>query len=406
VLVGESEATMIESSVVRLVEVLGGQLERYVEELRQLCAIECPTGSKQGVDEAGAWVRGWAEQRGWQIRSWPDDVVGDGLLITLPGGRERTGGLRVLLAAHLDTVYPVGTAVERPMRREGDKLIGPGTADNKSGLLSGLYAMAALEALDLLAPFGQISLLCGGDEETDMRASLAMLRELAPAYDLALVLEAGRENGDIVAARKGIGTWTLEVSGRAAHAGVEPHKGASAVVALAQQIVALQLVNGLRPGVSLNFGAISGGTLTNVVADYARAELEARVMQVEDMDPTGEAIEQIGTTTYVPGTTTRLSGGWHHPPMPRTAAIAGLAGLAKDCARELGFEIKDAATGGVSYANAIAGLGLPVLDGLGPIGGLDHSPDEYILHSSIAPRTALLALLMRRRAEASSEPFA
>lgn len=369
----------------------------YIDELRQLCAIECPTAAKTGVDEAGAWVRRWVAARGWELRNFPDARVGDGLTATMRGGTP--DGLRVLLAAHLDTVYPIGVAAARPMRREGDRLIGPGSADNKSGLLSGLYAMAALEQCDLLGPFDSITLLCGGDEEDDMRASLAMLHALAPSCDLALVLEAGRENGDIVGARKGNGQFVLDVQGKSAHAGVEPHRGANAILALAQQIIALHLLNGMRPGVSLNVGVIQGGTVSNAVADHAQATIDVRVTQPEDMAPVGAAIERIANTPYVPGTTATLAGGWLFPPMARTAQIAALAELASASAVELGFRLNDAATGGVSYANALAALGLPVLDGLGPIGGLDHSPDEYILAASIVPRTALLALLMLRRAQ-------
>lgn len=373
------------------------RLDTYLAELEQLCMIECPTAHKPGVDQAGAWVGAWARARGWHLRNWPDASVGDGLVASLEGGTP--GGLRVMLVAHLDTVYPVGVAAARPFRREGDRLVGPATADNKSGLLSGLYAMAALEGCGLLAPFGRVSLVCGGDEEDDMRSSVALLRALAPDYDLALVLEAGRENGDIVGARKGNGHFVLEVFGRAAHAGVEPWKGANAIVALAQQVGALHLLNGMRPGVSLNVGLISGGTVSNAVPDYARAVIDVRVVEPEHMQPVGEAIEQIARAPYVHGVTTRLSDGWHFPPMARTPQIAALAALADACAQELGFRVADAATGGVSYANTLASLGLPVLDGLGPVGGLDHSPAEYILVSSIVPRTALLALLMLRRAQ-------
>jgi glutamate carboxypeptidase len=136
-----------------------------------------------------------------------------------------------------------------------------------------------------------------------------------------------------------------------------------------------------------------------VVPDYARAEVDVRLVEPEDMEPVGAAITRIAGTPYVSNTTAALSGGWSAAPMPRTPAIAELAELASSCARELGLDIAAASTGGVSYANLLAGLGLPVLDGLGPVGGLDHSPDEYILASSIVPRTALLALLMLRRAQ-------
>lgn len=366
----------------------------YLEELTQLCAIECPTSSKPGVDEAGAWVRTWCARRGWPVEVWPDTLAGDSLVARVRG----TGRGRAMLVAHLDTVYPVGTAAQRPVRREGDALIGPGTADNKSGLLSTLYAVAALEDMGRL-PFDTVSIVCGGDEETDARSSGALLRRLAPDHDVALVLEAGRENGDIVGARKGNGMFTVEVQGRAAHAGVEPEKGANAILALAHKTVALQALNGLFPGATVNVGVVAGGSVPNAVPDYARALVDVRVALAEHMQPLEDAIRAVVARQDVPGTAATASDGWSYPPMGRTPAIAALADLAAQCAAELGFGVRDAATGGVSYANLLAGAGLPVLDGLGPVGGLDHSPREYILVSSIVPRTALLALLMVRWAE-------
>jgi glutamate carboxypeptidase len=374
---------------------LEAHLSTYIEELRQLCAIECPTASKPGVDQAGAWVRRWVDQRGWELREWPDAAAGDSLVATVRG----RGSLRVLLAAHLDTVYPVGVAAARPMAIEGDVLRGPGSADNKSGLLSGLYAMAALEDLGLLDAIGAISLMCGGDEETDMRCSIALMRELAPDHDLALVLEAGRENGDIVGARKGGGSFVLETFGKAAHAGVEPEKGAHAVLALAHHTIALQSLNGLRPGVTVNVGVVQGGAVPNAVPDYARATIDTRAVTPDDIAPVVAALQAEAAREVVPGVRATLSGGWGAPPMARTPEIAALASVAGGCADELGFQVSAASTGGVSYANYFAQLGLPVLDGLAPVGGLDHSPDEYILVSSIVPRTALLALLVLRAAQ-------
>ncbi|MEI7771390.1 MAG: M20/M25/M40 family metallo-hydrolase, partial [Chloroflexales bacterium] len=302
-----------------LVNWLEPRLDTYLEELRQLCAIECPSSHKPGVDAAGAWVRAWATARGWAISDYPDDLAGAGLVATLRGG----GKLRAMLVAHLDTVYPVGVAAERPLRREGNTLLGPGSADNKSGLLSGLYAAAALAEL---APdsFGTLSVVCGGDEETDTRASEAMLKALAPGYDIALVLEAGRESGDIVSARKGGGMFTLEVAGRAAHAGVEPEKGASAVLALAHQIVERADARGGRydqhvghtgnvrdgreiaPCVERQFGiergidAVGGGSAGDqriavgcALGDDVRAYVAARARTVVDQHLLPEFLRQL-----------------------------------------------------------------------------------------------------------------
>lgn len=340
-------------------------------------------------------MRRWAERRGWDTQVFSDDTAGDSVVVTVRGA----GRLRALLVAHLDTVYPVGVAAERPLRIEGDILLAPGSCDNKSGLLSALYAAAALEDLGLLGAIGTISIVCGSDEETDMRASAALLRDIAPGHDMALVLEAARENGDIVSARKGGGSFLLEAHGRAAHAGVEPERGANAILALARQIVALQALNGMCPEMTLNVGVVRGGTRPNVVPDYACAEIDVRIARPEDREPVLRAMERVAAEPGVAGVTSRLSGGWTAAPMPRTPQIAALAELTRACAAELGFSVNDAATGGISYANLLAGLGLPVLDGLGPVGGLDHSPREYIRVSSIVPRTALLALLLLRAGE-------
>lgn len=371
-------------------------LPRYLDDLAQLCALDCPTAHKPGVDAAGAWVREWAERRGWPVLSVPDAEAGDGLALTVTGGA--SGGPRILLAAHLDTVYPVGTVAAHPARLEDGRYFAPGAADNKSGLLSALYALAALEDLDLLDPVGTVTLACGGDEEAGMRASTELLTSLAPAATVAFVLEAGRESGNVVSARKGIGQWQLDVTGRPAHAGVEPHKGASAILALAQQTVALHLLNGMRPGVTVNVGVVSGGTVPNVVPAHAHAHVDVRVAHPDDMDLVAAAVERIAAAPYVPGTSTVLRGGWHLPPMPRTPAIAALAEQARACAADLGFTLGDNGTGGVSYANLLAGFGLPVLDGLGPCGANAHNAAlESVLVSTIVPRTALLALLMLRQ---------
>jgi glutamate carboxypeptidase len=256
--------------------------------------------------------------------------------------------------------------------------------------------MAALEECGGLGNIGAITLLCGGDEETDMRVSRLAFAELAPQHDVALVLEAGRENGDIVSARKGGGLFGFEVHGKAAHAGVEPHKGANAIVQLAHQSVALHALNGLRPGVTVNVGVVSGGSVSNTVPDYASAKIDVRIVDPADQDVVTAAILQIAATNHVAGTATTVTGGFKVPAMACTPQIAQIAAVAKQAANDLGFATNDAHTGGMSYANYLAELGLPVIDGLGPVGGNDHSPGEYISVASIVPRTALLALLMTR----------
>lgn len=376
-----------------LIDHLTPQLATYIAELRELCAIECPTASKAGVDEAGEWVARWGRRRNWEVKRWKDATSGDTIAFTIMG----KGGPRILLGAHLDTVYPVGTAAAHPMRTEGNQLLAPGAADNKSGLLSALYAMAALEECGGLGHIGCITVVCGSDEEDGMDVSMRAFKELAPQHDIALVLESARQNGDIVSARKGGGSFRFDVVGKAAHAGIEPLKGANAIVQLAHQSVALHGLFGMRPGMSINVGVVSGGTVSNTVPDRASATIDVRIADPADTAPVEAAIHAIGARVHIAGTSTTVSGGIKTPAMAYTPQVAALAELTKACASELGFAVNDAHTGGMSYANYLAELGLPVLDGLGPVGAYFHNPTlEYVAIDSIVPRTALLALVMTR----------
>ncbi|HSM68644.1 MAG TPA: M20/M25/M40 family metallo-hydrolase, partial [Xanthomonadales bacterium] len=206
---------------------------------------------------------------------------------------------------------------------------------------------------------------------------------------------AARANGDIVIARKGVRVYAVEAFGRAAHAGVEPEKGRNAILALAHYSLALEGLNGYRPDVTLNLGVIEGGSEPNVVPDYARLLVDVRAFTIDDLEAVRAAAAGVIAKEMVPGVEVRMTEAGHgHEPMPYTPEVAAVEALAQVAARELGFTLRGAHTGGASDASLAAAEGKPVLDGLGPIGGLDHSPEEYILLNSIVPRTALLARLI------------
>jgi glutamate carboxypeptidase len=363
----------------------------YLSDLKALVSIDCGTHNKAGVDRVGEWVRDRSTRWDWEVEHYPQTQYGDCWLARLRGSGEG----RMMLMAHLDTVYPDGTAAARPMRVASSKILGPGVCDMKSGLLSGMYALRALHAVDF-ADFAELLMFFSSDEEVSSPVSRAISGPIAQRMDTVLVLEAGRMNGDIVSARKGSGEFIVKVSGKAAHAGVEPEKGANAVLELAHQIIALHQLNGLAPGVTVNAGVIHGGTVSNVVPDLAQVEVDVRAIDPFGAETVQRALAELPQHTTVPGTRVELSGHFKYPPMAKTPTTAFLVELAREAARELGFDVKDAATGGASDANVIAGLGVPVLDGLGPVGGLDHSPDEYIEADSILPRTALVAELIQR----------
>jgi glutamate carboxypeptidase len=371
---------------------------QFLDDLRALVNVDCGTSNKTGVDAVGALFRDRLRAAGFVLTEFPLTEYGDCCLGTLRG----TGRARILLIGHLDTVYPDGTAAARPMRYEDRRIIGPGVSDMKSGLLAGLYAVQALQYIEF-HEFSRIDFFVNTEEEIGSPASKRLYRPVARQADAALVLEAARANGDIVSARKGGGVYHLTVRGRQAHAGVEPEKGANAIVELAGLIQELAALNGLHSGTTVNVGVIKGGTGSNVVPDLACAEVDVRFGTSEAGQAIDRAIRRVGSPPGVPGTRVEVTGGIEKGPMEKTAATAYLVELAQDVAAQLGIAFDDVQTGGTSDGNYIAELGLPVLDGLGPIGGNDHSPSEYLDADSIVPRAALLAGLIATIATRRSE---
>jgi len=375
----------------QILSYLQDHLDDYLADLRTLTGVDSGTLLKPGVDWVQDWMQARLEGLGFAVERLPQERLGDNLL----GRRAGAGGKRVLLLGHADTVFPAGTAAARPMSIHGNKIMGPGTCDMKAGLLAGLYAVQALDAAGF-RDYGAIHFLVVSDEEIHDRGSLPLIRRTARESDVAFTLEAARANGDIVTARKTAGWATGRGEGKAAHAGVEPEKGRSAIVALMRHLLAIDALNGFRPGVTVNIGRIEGGTQPNVVAEAARAELDLRAWRDADIPTLLDAIRAQVSTEVLPGTRAtldvKLEGAM--PAMERTPAVAALEAATQRLAGELGFAVAGASTGGASDASFVAAEGVPVLDGLGPIGGLDHSPDEYIELDSIVPRTALLARLI------------
>ena len=374
-----------------IVSFLENRLDVYLDDLRTLVSIDSGSYDKAGVDAVNDWLEDKLSKLGCRVERPPQAKFGDDLLAR----RHGQGRGRILLLGHSDTVFPVGTAAARPMKIEGDKVLGPGTCDMKAGLLSGIYALDALREIGF-EDFETLTYLYVSDEEIPERHSLDLILSEGRQADTALTLEAARENGDIVTARKAVRWYTIEVFGRSAHAGVEPEKGSNALVALAHHILALNNLNGLRPGATVNIGYTEGGRSPSIVAEYAKMKVDLRTFTDDDMQALEAAVHKQLAMATVPGVriTATLEEGSVFGAMERTGAAAELEALAQKVAQELGFEVKGARTGGVSDANLIAAKGTPILDGLGPVGGLDHSHDEYINLGSIVPRTALLAKLI------------
>jgi glutamate carboxypeptidase len=304
-------------------------------------------------------------------------------------GRAKKG--QVLALGHADTVWPLGTPKSMPFRRRQGRLWGPGVLDMKAGLAFFLFAMRALVELDMPIPH-EVALLVNPDEETGSKASRAGTEALARKSKAVLVLEPGTGlEGKVKTARKGIGAYTLQVRGVAAHAGVDFATGASAVVELARQIEAIAGFTDLRRGVTVNPGVISGGTRSNVIAAEASAVIDIRVPRFADARALDRKFR--GLKVFDKRCSLELEGGLNRPPMERTKRIAALFGTARKLAAELGVQLEESSTGGGSDGNFTAALGIPTLDGIGAVGEGAHAKHESILIDRIADRVALLAKL-------------
>ncbi len=372
---------------------IAADLTDYLADLERLVNIDCGSYTPDGVNEVARWVATFLSELGADIdiRPDPQERFGNTIVATFLGTRH---GPRVLLIGHMDTVFDPGTAAERPFRIDGDVATGPGVTDMKSGLLAGLYALKALVTEFDGLPFEKVVFIANPDEEIGSPSSRAHILEQAADVDACLVLEAARANGDIVSARKGILDTRITVHGRAAHAGVEPEKGRSAILEAARLIRELHALNGRWPGVTVNVGAIHGGTRPNVVAERCDLEVDVRSVTADGLVAAEAAVREIAAATEVPDVTVdaHIAVSWQ--PMEKLERSGRLVEHAQSVARRLGFEVLDASTGGASDANTTSGMGVPSLDGLGPIGGNDHAPAEYLEVDSIVPRTTMLAGLL------------
>jgi len=383
------EAQLTESELASLRSAIESRLPDFKSDLQHLVNIDCGTYTKAGVDEVGAWVADRLRQLGAEVSARPHGELGDTVVGVLRG----SGSLDALMVGHMDTVFDDGTVAARPYTERDGRAYGPGVDDMKGGLLAGLYAISALRTNGGL-PFRTLTFVANPDEEIGSPSSLPVIREFAQTADLAIVLESARENGDIVSARKGIAEFVMTITGRAAHAGVEPEKGRSAILEASHKIQALHALNGRWPGVTVNVGVMHGGMRPNIVAEATSLEIDVRAVTRDDMQAVEAAINEIAASaTIADVTATVRSTAWWWP-MEKTPATATLAGLAIDLADRLGFALHDTSTGGASDANTASAAGAPTLDGLGPVGGNAHAPTEYMELDSIVPRTTLLAALL------------
>jgi glutamate carboxypeptidase len=359
--------------------------EAIVQTIREFVAIESPSDNKLAADRMGALLAARFETRGGRACVHRAEDFGDSVQIDFPG-REKIKP--VLLLGHFDTVYPLGTLETMPCRVEEGRLLGPGVLDMKSGIALMLYTIEALQAWHSGLP-RPVTVFLVSDEEVGSYSSRKITEALARDSAAVLVLEPAGPRGAVKTARKGVGEYILNVKGVAAHAGLDPGKGHSAIVELARQITAVSKLNDLRRGMSVNPGVIYGGTRTNVIAAQATVEIDVRIKEAKQavtLDRKFQSLKPFDKRCKL-----SIKGGINRMPMERNAGVVELYKRAQAIAKQIDWKLEEAAVGGGSDGNFTAGIGIPTLDGMGAVGEGAHALHENIVISELPRRALLLA---------------
>lgn len=360
---------------------------------RALCEAESPSGDAEGsravvnlIEDAAREFEGFAT---WERTPAPDGY-GEHFRLRAFGGGAREGRT-LLLLGHTDTVHPRGSLSHMPWREEGGKIYAPGVFDMKAACAVALEALRACVAVGA-RPRRPVVLLLTCDEESGSHSGRALVEEEARRAEYVLVLEPAAPGGRAKTARKGTGLFTLAVEGRAAHAGLEPEKGVSAVLELARQIERVASLARPEVGTTINVGTMRGGTHANVVAAEAHAEVDVRFSTLEEARRIEEAMRSL--EPFDSRALVKVSGGINRPPLERTEAVASLYEKARRVAAEFDFELGETSVGGASDGNFAAGYCAAVLDGLGLEGSGAHASHEHIDADRLVPRAAFLAALV------------
>jgi glutamate carboxypeptidase len=366
--------------------------DTITETIRQLVEIESPSDNKPAVDQLGALLAGRFEKIGGHAKLHRVPNFGDHLQVDFSGAHS---GKPVLLLGHIDTVYPMGTLSTMPCRVADGRLWGPGALDMKSGIALILHALEGLRIWHADTMPRPVTVLLVTDEEVGSESSRRITESLARKSEAVLVLEPSYGlKGAVKTARKGVGEYTIKVTGKAAHSGLDFDKGESAIVEMANQITAISKLVNRKRGLTLNVGLVSGGTRTNVIPAQATASLDVRVTQMKDakaIDRQLRALKPFNRKCKL-----AITGAVNRPAMERSAGVAMLYKKASEIAKELGWKLEEAAVGGGSDGNFTASLGIPTLDGLGGVGEGAHATHESIVISELPRRAALLAGLIER----------
>ncbi len=357
--------------------------------LRALVECESPTGDRDGNMGVAALLEDAMIRAGARVERVPAPGLGVHLLGRFRGAERDRGP--ILVMGHMDTVHPVGTLRRLPFAIADGKVHGPGVYDMKSGLAATLTALRLLAEMRC-GPASDVTLFVTCDEERGSPDSRRRIEAEALAHRAALVPEPSAPGGAAKTRRKGVSAYVLEVAGRAAHAGIEPEAGASAIHELARQICGIYELADPDAGTSLSVGVIKGGTRENVVADAASCSIDVRFFAASESDRVDAALGSA--VAFDNRCTLTLKGGLNRGALEKSEASSLILGQARALATALGFELGEESTGGASDGNLISAMGCPTLDGLGPDGRGAHSLFEHILVDDLPRRIALIAALL------------
>lgn len=365
-----------------------GRQQPIIDAIKAIVDIESPSFNI----EQSKKVVGWIEQQlnsisaDFEVERMPADGSGEHLIVrTFPSAKEP-----VLILGHTDTVHAVGSNKKNPTRIEGDRFYGCGIFDMKANIVLMLEALRFF-VVSGLSPSRPITILLSCDEEVGSRTGREPVERAAAKAALAFVFEPSFE-GNVKTGRKGTGVYTLKTKGIPAHAGLEPEKGASAILEMARQIEKIEALNDLSAGTTVNVTTIKGGTTSNVIAEHAECEIDVRFAKMSEAERVADQMANL--KSFDGRVSVELEGGINRPPMERTDAVISLFEHARRVADSFGYRLGETQVGGASDGNFVGAMGVPVLDGLGIAGAGAHTLEEHILIDDIAKRATLVTLLL------------
>lgn len=365
--------------------------EEMLNMLEKLVNIDSGSYHKDGVDRVGQQLIDAYQTIGFHADIHEQHTYGNHIVLMHHEATEPD----ILVVAHMDTVFLEGTAAERPFHIVGERAYGPGVIDMKASHVTTFSALQALLNANKEAAKNVVVLLTS-DEEIGAPSARKLIEAQGAGKKAVLVMEPARKDGSLVTSRRGGGRYTLKVTGKAAHSGIEPEKGRSAIEELAHKTIKLHQLSNHEEGISVNVGISKGGTSINTVADYAEGKVDIRITTQDQAAPLAKAIENICAQPDVPDTSIELEGEITRPPMERNEQTIALYEIFKDVASSLNIDLTETSTGGGSDASFTSALGIPTIDGMGPIGGNQHNDEEYLEIDSLVERTKLLALTIER----------